>query len=344
MPEAVMREAPPASLADHQAVQAWRQLRLPQAEPERIELLSRKHKSAVYRLRGAGSDCETVVAKRCRAATAGLERLIYEDLLPSVGVAALRCIGWVPESAGEFCWLFLEDAGTDAYSPTSAEHRALAGRFLAALHRLEPSQALRAALPDRSPAHYLRLIHFSREALGAHVDNPVLRAHEAELLRAFVTWCELMQTRWGELQEFFEAWPNAVVHDDFVIKNLRIRSNTTGPELLVFDWEMAGWGVPAVDLAQSLGKTASPDLETYGAARRGYDPQVTPGRLQRLAAYGKLLRLVDQVYWEAVTAGGPTYDYLARPIALLLRYESDLAAALRAVGWTTHDSRPGPYA
>jgi len=336
MSKSIRSEVLPANLADHQAVRAWRQLQPDYSEPERIEVLSRKHKSAVYRLWGAGRDGETVVAKRCRTGTAGLERSVYESLLPTVGVPALRCLGWVAEPAGEYCWLFLEDAGTEAYSPASAEHRALAGRFLAALHRVRPSRELRAALPDRSPSHYLRLIHFSRTALAAHVDNPVLNAHEAELLRAFVARCELMETRWGELQRFFEAWPGAVVHDDFVIKNLRLRSGTTSAELLVFDWEMAGWGVPAVDLAQSLGKTASPDLETYGAARRRYDPHLTSDSLVRLAAYGNLLRLVDQIYWEAVTTGGPTYDFLARPIAMLLRYETELAAALRAVNWTTH--------
>jgi hypothetical protein len=325
MCERTPREALPEILTGHDAVRAWRCLYPEQAEPERIEVLGRTHKTAVYRLWGAGQDDGTVVAKRCRVDIAGLERLVYEDLLPTVGLPALRCFGWVPEASGRFCWLFLEDAGTQAYSPASADHRALAGRFLAALHRLKPGQALRAALPDRSPSHYLRLIHISRTGL------------QAALLRTLVAHLDLMQTRWWELQRFFEAWPEAVVHGDFVVKNLRLRLDSADPELLVYDWEMAGWGVPAVDLAQSLGKAASPDLEIYGALRRRYDPRVTSSDLQRLAAYGSLLRLAAKLSWEALSLQGPTYDYLLGPITKLGGYEPQLAAALCAVNWTAHD-------
>ncbi len=337
MPKRIPSEVFPANLADHRAVRAWRELHLGRAEPERIEVLALKHKVAVYRLGGAGWDGGPVVAKRCRVRTAGVEKLVYEELLPTLGVPTLRCFGWVPEPAGEFGWLFLEDAGGEAYSPANAEHRALAGRFLAALHRIRPSQALQASLPDRSPAHYMRLIQDSRTALQAHVDSPVLAADEAELLRTVVARCDLMQSRWGDLQGFFGAWPSAVVHDDFVIKNLRLRTNATCAELLVFDWEMAGWGVPAVDLAQFLGRTASPDLDTYAKDRRSYDPNLTPDDLSRLAAYGNLLRLVDVVYWEAVTTGGPTYAFLTGPIAMLRRYEPELTATLAAVGWISHN-------
>jgi aminoglycoside phosphotransferase (APT) family kinase protein len=337
MPEVIPSEVLPAALAEHRAVRAWHQLQPNLAEPERIEILRLKHKTSVYRLCGAGRDGAAVVAKRCRVSTAGVERLVYEKLLPTLGVPVLRYFGWVPEAASEFCWLFLEDAGGEAYSPASEEHRALSGRWLAALHRIELSRAERVALPDRSPNHYLRLIDFSRTALQERVDNPALSAQEAELLRTFVTRCDLMQARWHELQTFFSTWPSAAVHGDFVVKNLRLRSGASGLELLVFDWEMAGWGVPGVDLAQFLGNTASPDLAAYGAALRRYYPQLTLGGVERLAAYGNLLRLVDKIFWEAISMEGQTYDFLVRPITTLMGYEPQLAAALRAVAWTTHD-------
>jgi hypothetical protein len=337
MRERTPREALPAILADHEAARAWRCLYPEEAEPERIEVLGRTHKTAVYRLWGAGPDGGTVVAKRCRAEIAVLERLVYEDLLPTVALPALRCFGWVPEASGQFCWLFLEDAGTEAYSPARSEHRSLAASFLAALHGIRPNQTLRAALPDRSPSHYLRLIQASRKALQVQVDNPVLAAHEAALLRTIMAYLDLMQTRWWQLQRFFEAWPEAVVHGDFVVKNLRLRLGSADPELLVYDWEMAGWGVPAVDLAQSLGKAASPDLEIYGAARRSYGPRVASSSLRRLAAYGNLLRLAAKLFWEALSLQGPTYDYLLGPITKLGGYEPQLAAALCAVNWTAHD-------
>ncbi len=337
MSKGIRSEVFPTNLADHQAVRAWRRLHPDRAALQRVEIVKLKHKTAVFRLSGIGGDGGVVVAKRCKAETAGVERLVYEDLLPAAGVPALQCFGLVPEPAGEFSWLFLEDAGAGVYSPTRAQHRALAARFLAALHCMNHSEALQAALPDRSPNHYFRLIGFSRTALLAQVDNPVLDVHESELLRTCVARCDLMQARWEELERFFEDWPRALVHGDFVIKNLRIRSGERGLELLVFDWEMAGWGVPAVDLAQALGKTATPDLDTYGAALSKCHARVTSGGLARLAAYGSLLRLVDKVYWEALGMQWPAYELLARPLTTLRGYAPQLAAALRAVNWTSHD-------
>jgi len=337
MPETIMSEALPAVGLGHPAARAWRQLHPDRAEPRRIEIIKLKRKTAVYRLSGVGENGRTLVAKRCRAAVAGVERLVYEKLLPAAGVPTLQCFGLVPEPAGEFCWLFLEGAGAEVYSPASAEHRALAARFLAVLHCMNYNEALQAALPDRSPNHYLRLIGFSRTAMLAHLDNPFLAADDRELLRIFVARCELMLARWQELQRFLEDWPRALVHGDFVIKNVRIRSGARGLELLVFDWEMAGWGVPAVDLTQFLGKTASPDLEVYGAALRKCHPQVAPEDLARLAAYGSLLRLVDKIYWEAMGMEEPTYEFMAKPIATLVSYAPRLEAALHTANWTTHD-------
>ncbi len=337
MSKRTLSEVLPENLAGHQAVRAWHRLHPEQPEPERIEVLALKHKTAVYRLWGVGQDGGVVVAKRCRAETGGVERLVYEELLPAAGVPALRGFGLVPEPAGEFCWLFLEDAGAEAYSPANLEHRALAARFLATLHQMKLSEASRAALPDRSPSHYLKLIRSAHAVLLAHVGNPILAADKWELLQRLVVQYDRMLERWEELERFFDDWPRALVHDDFVIKNLRLRSGVSGPELLVFDWEMAGWGVPAVDLAQSIGKTASPDLEAYASARRPSDLRVTPERLARLAAYGNLLRLADKVYWETLGMHGPTYAYFSRPITTLAGYEPQLASALHAVDWTAHD-------
>lgn len=337
MPETIANKVSPAALADRQAVQAWCRLHPDQPEPERTEVVKLKHKTAVYRLWSAGREGEAVVAKRCHAGTGEVERLVYERVLPSSGVTALRYFGWVPEPAGEFCWLFLEDAGAEAYSPSREDHRALAGRWLGALHCLTLGKELRDALPDRSPSHYLKQIAASRAALQECVDNPVLAPHEAELLKSMVAGCDLMQARWDELESYLQYWPCAIVHGDFVAKNLRLRRGPSGAQLLVFDWEMAGWGVPAVDLAQCLGRAASPDLEAYCATRGRPLRDLPPGGLRRLAEYGNLLRLVDKIFWEALGIGGDSYEFLARPLTALRSYEPELAAALRAVNWNAHD-------
>jgi hypothetical protein len=334
MAKTVIQEVLPAVLAEHRAIRAWQQLHPERPEPERIEIVTLKNKTAVYRLWGVRRDGGPVVAKRCDASSGHVERLVYEQLLPGVSAPTLRCFGWVPEPAGAFGWLFLEDAGAHAYSSASGENRVLAGHWLAALHRTDLSPPLRAALPDRSPAHYLQRIRFCRAALRRRVDNPALSAQESESLRTLVAWLDLMEARWPELQRFFQTWPQALVHGDFVVKNLRLRSAGAGaPELLVFDWEMAGWGVPAVDLAQVGSGTANPDLETYAASVNGLLPRAPAGGLERLAAFGSLLRLVDQISWEALTMKGQSYRFLLKPLSTLQLYEPQLAAALRALKW-----------
>src|SRR5439155_6582038 len=141
--------------------------------------------------------------------------------------------------------------------PASDEHRALAGRWLAAVHRAPGSADLRSVLPDRGPDYYLQLLHSTQAGLLKRVNNPTLYADDVALLRRLVAQCDVIQAHWEELAQCFEGCPHGLVHGDFVIKNLRIRNGAGRPALLVFDWEMAGWGVPATDLAQFVGKTVS---------------------------------------------------------------------------------------
>jgi hypothetical protein len=341
MSDHASKEVLPANLADHRSVKAWRLLEPGSPAPERIEILKLKTKSAVYRLAGVGPGGSAVIAKRCRAATAAMERTIYDEFLADLPLPALRCHGFVPD--GDFGWLFVEDAGRHAYSPDHGEHRALAGRWLGTIHRTPLSPAFQARLPDRGPGHYLQSVRSARATMLEHVDSPVLSADEAAPMRTVIAQCDVIEAHWEELEKFFEGWPRSLVHGDFVIKNLKLRNGVADPALLVYDWEMSGWGVPATDLAQSLGRCASPDLETYCAALkqdspgRGNDAASPSGDLRRLADYGRLLRLVDKIYWDTVSIGGNTREFLIRPVLTLRDYEPQLTDALRVLDWRPRD-------
>ena len=167
MSRPVTTEVLPEQLEEHRAVKAWRQIQSDRFEPKKIQIVKLKHKTAVYRLTGDGANGSAVIAKRCRATTAVVERLVYEQLLARLLVPALRCYGFVPEAEGEFCWLFLDDAGGHAYSPDSAEHRALAGRWLGTVHRTPVDGDLQALLPDRGPDHYMQRLRSTRTALSS---------------------------------------------------------------------------------------------------------------------------------------------------------------------------------
>jgi thiamine kinase-like enzyme len=165
------------------------------------------------------------------------------------------------------------------------------------------------------------------------VENPVLTAGEVALLWTVIVQYRVIEARWDELEKFLGACLRTLVHGDFVIKNLRLQNGASAPALLVYDWEMAGWGVPATDLAQSLGRCASPDLEAYCSALRQNGSQSEIGELRRLANYGNLLRLVDKIFWDTVGIGGETRDFLLRPVLALKNYEPQLASALRLLDW-----------
>ena len=337
MPNHAAKEVLPVNLHKHRAVKAWRKLQPAWFETDRIEVLKLKTKSAVYRLRGVGPDGSAIIAKRCRTATAVVEQAIYDQFLTRLPLPVLSCHGLVMEPEGESCWLFVEDAGPHAYSPALEEHRVLAGRWLGTVHRLLVSAELQALLPDRGPAHYLKLLRSARDVMLNLVESPVLTAEEVGLLRTVLVRYRAIEARWDELEKFCGACPRTLVHGDFVIKNLRLQDGAGAPALLVYDWEMAGWGVPATDLAQSLGKCASPDLEAYCSAFRQNGSQAEICELRRLANYGNLLRLVDKIFWDTVGIGGETRDYLLRPIEALKNYEPQLAAALRLLHWGEHD-------
>jgi Phosphotransferase enzyme family len=336
MPRGVS-EVLPDNLKDHPSVKAWRRMKPDGFEPQNIEVLKRmSRKSGVYRLTSGGSNGPAVIAKRCPAAIASLERVIYETLLQRMSLPALNFYGLVPEPGDEFCWLFLDNAGPHEYTWERGENRALAGDWLGRLQSIPGLGDLQALLPDRSPAHYFNLLRQARSTLLAHVGNPVLSAEESALLGTIAEACDLIESHWDEVDRFCEGVPRTLVHGDLVTKNLRIHLGTSGPALLVFDWEMAGWGVPATDLAQ-VDFCARPDLDAYRSALRQDLPQLDVRDIRRLTDYGGVLRMVNQIYWETIEMNGDTYRFLLGPLTRLKLYRPHLAAALRAVNWSTHD-------
>jgi hypothetical protein len=170
------------------------------------------------------------------------------------------------------------------------------------------------------------------------VRNPVLSADEVSLLQTVAAHYDAAEAHWGELERFCEGVPRTLVHGDFAIKNLRVRPGVSGPALLVYDWEMAGWGFPATDLAQ-IRKCARVDLDAYHSVMRQDLPDLSVCDIQWLADYGDLLRVVDNIFWATFSWVPPPgardpYRFLAKPLLLLKKYEPQLAAALRAVNWS----------
>lgn len=328
------------NLREHPAAQAWRALEPERAEPDMIAVIKqwKNHfKSAVYRLAGVGPGGRAVIAKRCPPRTASVERLIYGEFLPRLA-GSLPTVGYygtVDAPDGESCWLFLEEAGGDRYSPQNPEHRALAARWLAAVHNTGRPLAWEARLPNRGPDHYLQLLRSCRDKMREHVANPDLPADGAAVLQTVAGQLDILEAHWSHVEGVCCAMPSTVVHGDFVKKNMRVRRSGRGLELLVFDWEFTGWGVPSTDLAQETGRTASPDLAVYHSCLEDRPRKYDERRIQRLAACGKFFRLVDTIYWESFALAFGPPENLILPVACLKIYAQRMDEALQEAEWRT---------
>ncbi len=325
-------------LLEHPAVVAWRELRPERVVPNSIEVLKTHPKSVIYRLAVVGRGGTAVIAKRCLAAGAAIERTIYEEILPHLPVASLHFYGMIDGENDGFGWLFLEDVGEERFSLSSEEHRTLAAQWLGRMHstaaRLASATRLAATarLPDRGPAHYLEHLRSGRDTIGRNLANPNLTADDLATLEAIVAQCDTLEQGWSQIERFCADLPSTLVHGDFRSKNVRVRRDESGQSLFPLDWETAGWGVPAADLAPARGLTPIPqvDLMTYEAIVREYWPGLDLPTLRQLVTLGRIFRRLAAINWESL---GLAYEWLEKPMTSMKVYQAELAEALQTPPW-----------
>ena len=321
--------------AQHPAARAWTQVGGGMSDLRSVVLLDRLNvnlrKSAVYRLEGVGESGAAVIAKKCGREPALLERTIYELVLPNLSVPYPRFLGMASDEDGMSCWLFTEDAGNEAYSPLDPKHRARAGRWLGALHASTISLPSNVCLPERGPVQYLGHLRSARDAIRDNLKNPVLDEEQRRQLKQIVSTCEFVDQEWHRIDQLCGEMPQTLVHGDFVGKNVRVRNGRTELELLPFDWEHAGRGVPAVDLAQAFSSTtflANPDLDDYCATVKwsalGFEA------VRRLAFYGTIFRCLAALDWESHRLA---YEWVEWPVKNMALYGAELDRAVQAAGW-----------
>jgi len=323
-----------ATLMSHPAVHAWRQL-YPHSEPRRIAPLRvRQRKNKVYRLEGAGWAGTAVIAKRSRKADALIERTVYEEILPRLTVPSLRYYGSLEDPDAEYCWLFLEEATGAKYSKLLAAERAQVARWLALLHTSAAEAAAKAGLPDGGPGRYREFLRSAREGILQHLDNPVLDPDDIAFLDAMLARLTELDGHWNRLEEICDGVPQTLVHGDLNGKNLRLRPTSADATVLVFDWEDAGWGVPAVDLAQqavpSSGLSANPDIPTYCSTVRESWPDTSPEAVQRLASCGTVFRVLAALYWESFNIAT---EWASKSVSNIRLFDAELDHALARLGW-----------
>lgn len=317
---------PPDDVARHPAFLAWREL-CPQARPPAsIEILKpEKRKSAVYRLADAGPSGAAVIAKRQREGYLDVERRLYAEVLPDLPLPTLDVYGFLESWAG-YAWLFLEDAGEEWYSPKADAHRRLAADWLAALHTAGTSPV--PWLPRTGPAFQLTVLRRARDGVRSSACHPTLTPAGVATLERILRCLDRAEEHWCELEAVSDGVPEALVHGDFVPKNVRIRRRRDRQEVVAFDWETSGWATPAVDLGLLPPGPAS--LRAYQERLRAAGWALPRSRLVQLKAVGDVYRLLNCVHWESRSF---EHEWIERPIARMQVYEQRLGAAVeRSLG------------
>jgi energy-coupling factor transporter ATP-binding protein EcfA2 len=327
----------PATFMSHPVVHAWRQL-YPHSEPLGIAPLKvRQRKNKVYRLEGAGRNGAAVIAKRGRTADALIERTVYEEILAGLTVPSLHYYGFLEDPDGESCWLFLEEANGAPYSRLVAADRVQAGRWLGLLHTSAAEAAAKVRLPDRGSNCYRKLLGSAREGIRQHLGNPVLNLEDVVFLEEVLARLAELDAHWNRLEEACHGAPETLVHGDFNGKNLRMRPEGTGAAILVFDWEDAGWGIPAIDLAQqevpSSSLSANPDIATYWSTVRERWPNASAEAWRRLAACGTVFRGLAALYWESFNL---ETEWASRFVSNIRLYDAEMAHALARLDGDRH--------
>ena len=309
-------------LLDHPAVRAWHELQSNRAKPEEIAILKDKRHSSIYRLRGVGPRGGAVIAKRCQRSTGVIERTIYQDVLPYLPVAALRCYGFLEREDGQ-SWLFLEDAGGERYSPLLGTHRTFAARWLGLMHTSAPQVAAAAHLPYRGLDHYRKFLLLARDTILQNRANPALNSDDLSLLETIVSQCDFLELHWNELERFCDRMPCTLVHGDFKEKNVYLRTSGEGTVVLPLDWEEAGWGIPAPDLF-------SVDLPAYWAVVREAWPHIDFHDIGRLGHCGTILRWLAETCWKCMDL---PYEWVEKPLKHLRVCQAGMADSIRAAEW-----------
>ena len=330
----ISNENVPVSLLDQRAVQAWRTLGAYRGEPSSTEILKNSGKKrAICRLAGVGLRGAAVIAKRCPKATGDIERTIYEEVLPRLPVTAPHYYGFV-EDDDTFCWLFLEDVGSQRYSPHIEEQRVLAARWLGLTHTVAARVAITARLPDRGPNYYLEHLRSARRAILRGLTNPALSTDDPAVLKAVLSQCDTLESGWKQLEKCCAGIPVTLVHGDFRRKNLYIQTtDQAGIGLFPIDWETAGCGVPAADLAPSRRRYAGDhvDLATYLSIVRECWPKLDMPALLELVRAGSIFRRLAAMDWASRSLSS---EWTEGPVGLLLGYQSELADMMESISWT----------
>ena len=147
------------------------------------------------------------------------------------------------------------------------------------------------------------------------------------MLRSILAQMDALESNWEQLLNNCQSFPQTLVHGDFRPKNIYIQQHATGNRLYVIDWETAGWGIPAVDLAPSRGLSTSAqvDMPTYFSIAREFWKDLDIPTLQYFVHVGSLFRRLTAIYWASL---GLSYPWVEKPIQSMYIYQNEISQVI----------------
>lgn len=321
-----------SDLHEHPVVKAWEKIDPAEIKPARVVLLKKKNDwSIVFRIEGVGRGGHAVIAKRCILATGLIERTIYEELLPQLQISAPDYYGFVKEDE-KFCWIFLQDVGVERFSPLIEEHRLIAARWLGEMHSTAAKILSSGLLPDRGANHYLNHLRTARATISENFANPALTDGDKVILKKVLSQLNYLESGWEQIEQFCSEIPSTLVHGDFRPKNVYVRNSQDGLALFPLDWELAGWGVPAPDLATARGLPSfhQINLHEYWSIVSKDRPGLDFHTIDRLARVGHVFRRLAAIEWASL---GLAYEWPEKDIGRMYTYQADLEKTLQTAPW-----------
>jgi hypothetical protein len=277
----------------------------------------------VCRLAGIGPGASGVVAKRCRRADGELQSFVHREILAKLPVESIRFYGFHEEDDGKNGWIFFEDGGMAHVATYGESFPTAFGRWLGVLHASASTLATRGPLPDRGPGCYLEFVRSSRLVIRENLLKTRLGDEDRSALEGLLVCFEVLEDNWSLIEERCGAIPWTLVHCDLQPKNILVRRTSGRVAFLPLDWEEAGWGPPAADLAGI-------DAASYWSAVRGMWRGVKFCGVEDQVLCGTLFKKLIAVHWETLRlASGSTEKAIRR----LRIYAPAVSASIRALGF-----------
>jgi hypothetical protein len=274
----------------HPAIAAWHRLNSELGrfglQVALVEAIKGEPRASIYRLRFEGRP--PIIAKRAATAAAAPERTVYEELLPQLPVTRPAYLGSV--EMAESTWLFLDDVGDVRFSPGDEEHVKAVSRWLGTMHGSSIPRVTAVSLPPRTASGYLRHLENARSSIVCALGDSRRNAANRKALVATLGQLETLLPIWPALDAASARMPASLLHGDYRPKNVRLKKTRAGLEVYPIDWETAGVGPAAVDLARV-------SIEPYMEAIRPYCPGLGLNELRDAQSAGQVIRWLAAIDW-----------------------------------------------